>query len=335
MGAALTAALRRLSQEAGATLFMTLLAAFQTVLYRYSGQADLGLGAGIANRNRAEIEGLIGFFVNTLVLRSDLSGAPPFSTLLKRVRERGLPNLWVPDERDFYPVSELPLLGSGKLDLQRLKDLAPLMEAALRWLAEQTPGSAELLRLLDGTPVGCGQSTITAKRSGLFGYAGYGYEPAHSRYYWGVKLLLVVTADGTVTGFGLANPKLFGEREQTRQILTSQPANRPAAGTAVVTDKGLAGKDSEQVFTNLDLLLIRPARRDEKTPRPFPNWLRQRIEAIIWTLKRQLGLEDHGGRVPLGLWTRVVQRLLALNAVIWHNWNIGAPVKRSLIAYDH
>src|SRR5439155_6855227 len=179
------------------------------------------------------------------------------------------------------------------------------------------------------------QSKTTAQRSTLFGWAGYGYESAHSRWYWGVKLLLLTTADGTVTGFGLANPKLFGEREQTPQILTSQPANRPAAGTAVVTDKGLAGKDSGQVFTNLDLLLIRPARRDEKTPRPFPNWLRQRIEAIIWTLKHQLGLEDHGGRVPLGLWTRVVQRLLALNAVIWHNWNIGAPVKRSLIAYDH
>src|SRR5207245_11573489 len=70
-------------------------------------------------------------------------------------------------------------------------------------------------------------------------------------------------------------------------------------------------------------------------PRYFPNWLRQRVEAIIWTLKNQLGLERHGGRVPAGLWARVVQRLLALNAAIWHNWRIGAPVKRSLIAYDH
>jgi len=60
-----------------------------------------------------------------------------------------------------------------------------------------------------------------------------------------------------------------------------------------------------------------------------------RVEAIIWTLKNQLGLERHGGRVPAGLWARIVQRLLALNAAIWHNWQIGAPVKRSLIAYDH
>lgn len=81
----------------------------------------------------------------------------------------------------------------------------------------------------------------------------------------------------------------------------------------------------EQFFTDLDLTLIRPARRDERTPRPFPNWLRQRVEAIIWTPKNQLGLEHHGGRVPLGLWTRIVQHLLALNAAIWHNWNVGAP----------
>jgi hypothetical protein len=226
------------------------------------------------------------------------------------------------------------LLGQSEYN-ERLKDTAPLMEAALRWLAEHTPGSAELLRLMDGTPVGCGQSTITAKRSDLFGYAGYGYEPAHSRYYWGVKLMLITTADGTVTGFGLANPKLLGEREETRQLLTHQAANRPAPGTAVVTDKGLSGEETEQFFADLGLTLIRPARKDEKTPRPFPNWLRQRIEAIIWTLKHQLGLEDHSGRVPAGLWTRIVQRLLALNAAIWHNWTIGATVKRSLIAYDH
>ena len=226
------------------------------------------------------------------------------------------------------------LLGQSEYN-ERLKDAAPLMEAALRWLAEHTPGSAELLRLMDGTPVSCGQSKRTTQRSNLFGYAGYGYEPSHSRYYWGVKLMLIGTADGTITGFGLANPKLWGEREQTRQLLTHQAANRPAPGTAVVTDKGLAGQETEAFFADLELVLIRPARSDESQPRPFPNWLRQRVEAIIWTLKRQLGLEHHGGRGPAGLWARVVQRLLALNTAIWHNWTIGAPVKRSLIAYDH
>jgi hypothetical protein len=219
----------------------------------------------------------------------------------------------------------------------RLKAAAPLMEGALRWLAQATPGSAEMLRLMDATPVPCGQSAVTAKRSGLYGWAGYGYCPSHSRWYWGAKLLLICTCDGTVTGFGLANPKLFGEREEARQMLRDQPANRPAPGTAIVTDKGLSGEETEAFFASddLGLTLIRPARKDEKEPRYFPNWLRQRVEAIIWTLKNQLGLERHGGRVPAGLWARVVQRLLALNACIWHNWMIGAPVKRSLIAYDH
>jgi hypothetical protein len=92
-------------------------------------------------------------------------------------------------------------------------------------------------------------------------------------------------------------------------MLEDQPANRPAPGTAVVTDKGLSGEETEEFFAgdDLRLTLIRPARKDEKEPRYFPNWLRQ----------------------------RVVQRLLALNACIWHNWLIGVPVKRSLIAYDH
>ena len=218
---------------------------------------------------------------------------------------------------------------------ERLKAASALMEAALRWLAGQAPGTAEQLRLMDGTPVPCGQPVVTARRSNLFGYAGYGYCASHSRFYWGAKLMLIVTCDGTVTAFGLASPKLAGEREETWQMLAAQPANRPRPGTAIVADKGFSGDDFEELLAGLGLDLVRPARKDEKTPRYFPNWLRQRVEAIIWTLKSQLGPEHHGGRGPAGLWARVVQRLLALNAVIWHNWQIGAPVKRSLIAYDH
>ena len=83
-------ALKALSQREGVTLFMTLLAAFQTLLHRYTGQDDIIVGSATANRNRLEIEGLIGFFVNTLVLRTDLSGNPTFRELLKRVREVAL-----------------------------------------------------------------------------------------------------------------------------------------------------------------------------------------------------------------------------------------------------
>ncbi len=83
----LSSALHDLSRREGATLFMTLLTAFKVLLYRYNGQEDIVVGSLIANRNRAEIEGLIGFFVNTLVLRTDLSGSPGFRELLRRERE--------------------------------------------------------------------------------------------------------------------------------------------------------------------------------------------------------------------------------------------------------
>ena len=86
----LTTKLTQLSQQQGCTLFMTLLAAYDTLLYRYTGVADILIGSPIANRNRGEIEGLIGFFVNTLVMRTDLSGNPSFSELLTRVREMAL-----------------------------------------------------------------------------------------------------------------------------------------------------------------------------------------------------------------------------------------------------
>ena len=82
-----TMQLKELSRREGATLFMTLLAGFQILLGRYSGSEDLAIGTDIANRNRAETEGLIGFFVNQLVLRTDLSGEPDFRQLLGRVRE--------------------------------------------------------------------------------------------------------------------------------------------------------------------------------------------------------------------------------------------------------
>ncbi len=81
-----TGQLQQLGRQQDATLFMVLLAAFNILLSRYSGQDDLCVGTPIANRNRLEIEGLIGFFINTLVLRTDLSGNPTFMELLTRVK---------------------------------------------------------------------------------------------------------------------------------------------------------------------------------------------------------------------------------------------------------
>src|SRR5262249_37099336 len=86
----LSESLKELSQQEGSTLFMTLLAAFQVLLSRYSGQEDICVGSPIANRTRREIEPLIGFFVNTLVLRTKLGDNPSFKELLHRVKETAL-----------------------------------------------------------------------------------------------------------------------------------------------------------------------------------------------------------------------------------------------------
>ena len=95
----LTEGLRDLSRREGVTLFMTVLAAFQSLMYRYTGQDDIVVGVPIANRNRQELEGVIGFFVNTLVTRTDTSGNPVFRELLERVRKAAV---------DAYAHKDLP-----------------------------------------------------------------------------------------------------------------------------------------------------------------------------------------------------------------------------------
>ncbi|ELQ06746.1 non-ribosomal peptide synthetase PvdD, partial [Pseudomonas fluorescens BRIP34879] len=87
---ALVAGLKRLAQQEGVTPFMLLLASFQTLLYRYSGQSDIRIGVPVANRNRLETERLIGFFVNTQVLKADLDGQMSFAQLLQQTKARAL-----------------------------------------------------------------------------------------------------------------------------------------------------------------------------------------------------------------------------------------------------
>ncbi|GAX42390.1 amino acid adenylation domain-containing protein [Tolypothrix sp. NIES-4075] len=101
----LTVALRAISRQEGVTLFMTLLAAFQTLLYRYSGQEDIIVGSPIAGRNRTELKNLIGFFVNTLVLRTNLSGNPSFRELLAQVSQVAL-NAYTHQEMPFQKLVE-------------------------------------------------------------------------------------------------------------------------------------------------------------------------------------------------------------------------------------
>ena len=219
---------------------------------------------------------------------------------------------------------------------KRVKAAAPLVNQAVLVLAAQCPSWADQLRLFDATPVPCGTSRETVKRSALAGLAGYGFCASHSRWYWGLKLYLVTTAEGMPVAWCLATPAL-GEREVAVELLAhARDQQTLRAGMVVLTDKGLAGREMERYATEqAQVLLVRPDRRDE--PRRFGDLagVRQWIESVNDTLKGQLDLERHGARTPAGVYARVAQRLLALAAAIWHNWRINAPVKRSLIAYDH
>jgi hypothetical protein len=105
----------------------------------------------------------------------------------------------------------------------------------------------------------------------------------------------------------------------------------------VLADKGLSGAELERYCADqLGVLLVRPDRKDERQRR-YGNLagMRQWIKAVYDTCTDQLDIEGHGGRTLSGVYARLAQRLLALTAVIWHNWKINAHVKRSLVAYDH
>ncbi len=220
--------------------------------------------------------------------------------------------------------------GYGK----RLRAQGGLISAVITELARDVDSWHDLLRLVDSTPLPCGASRETVKRSDLAGHAGYGYCASHSRFFWGFRLYLICTAEGMPIIWGLAHPKL-GEREVTPALL-ERDHHLIATGQVIIGDKGFAGKEFEAfIHQELGAHLIRPDRKNE-TPR-FGKVARYRqwIEAIFDTLKGQLTLEDHGGRTLPGVYTRVAARLLAMAAAIWHNWKTGAPVKRSLIAYDH
>lgn len=224
--------------------------------------------------------------------------------------------------------------GYGK----RLRSAGPLIARVIRVLAENTPTSAPILRLIDSTPVPCGASRPTVQRSDLAGDAGYGYCASHSRFFWGMRLYLVATVEGMPLMWCLAHPKL-DERDVVAALLEVDH-HLITSGQVILADKGFAGRDFQAALDQLGVHLVRPARRNSRDPQPGPVEqqllrMRQWIEAIFDTLKGQLSLEQHGARRASGLYARVGQRLLALAAAIWHNTLTGAPTKRSLIAYDH
>ncbi|MEO1432874.1 MAG: amino acid adenylation domain-containing protein [Cyanobacteria bacterium J06633_8] len=204
--------LKSIAKAEEATLFMTLLAGFKVLLYRYTGQADIIIGSPIANRNRAELEGLIGFFVNTLVLRTDLNQNPTFESVLQRVRQV----TW-----DAYEHQDLPF---EKLveELHPERDLSynPLFQIKFR--LENPP--TEKIEIPGLTLSSLGQVNSTAKLD--------------------LSLDMYETPDGLVGGFEY-NKDLFAETTIKRMVghfctllegITNQP-NQPIGDLPLLTPR--------------------------------------------------------------------------------------------------
>ena len=220
---------------------------------------------------------------------------------------------------------------------KRLRAAADLLRRVIAVLASDTTFWTDDVWVADSTPVECGRSRETTKRSALAGWAAYGYCASHSRYFWGLRLHLVCTLHGLPVGFALAGAKA-DERQVLLGILGADPtlvATRP--GQTLIADKHYYGRQFEAALVACGVRLLRPARKGEpqRASTHLFRPLRQVIESINQTLKGQLDLEHHGGHTPAGVVVRVLQRILALTAAIWHNDHTGQPTARSLLAYDH
>lgn len=212
---------------------------------------------------------------------------------------------------------------------KRVRALAPQIVRVLGYLAYISPSWCDGLRLLDSTPVPCAASKQTVKRTDFAGHGSYGYCASHSRYFWGFRLYLLLAADGMPIAFELA-PANAPEREVAAEMLRRVELD----GYTILSDKGFAGEDFEALVRSLGAQLVRPDRKDEKPRFGKLGGARQWVESIIDQLKDQLSLERHGAHKMPGLIARIAQRILALAAAIWFNWQTGQP-GRSLIAYDH
>ncbi|HET7230272.1 MAG TPA: amino acid adenylation domain-containing protein, partial [Longimicrobium sp.] len=196
-------AARALAKREGATLFMVLLAAFQAVLHRWSGEEDIVVGTPIANRTRPELERLIGFFDNTLALRTDLSGDPAFAALLRRVRETTL---------EAYAHQDLPF--------EKLVD-----ELKTERSLSHTP-VFQVMFTLQNTPTGGGVEL------GGVEIRGRAAETGTSRF--DLTLILTETEDGALAGWAEYATALFDAATIERMTahldaLLRQAAERPEA----------------------------------------------------------------------------------------------------------
>lgn len=240
----------------------------------------------------------------------------------------------IPSDRRFLAVARgrlghlFPRLPAQSGYFKRRRELRETIDWLTGVFAERSPGYYDDLLLLDSTPVECGRSLETVRRSGLGECCGYGWSRSHSRFFWGMRLHLVCALDGTPR-----RAELRAADQKEREVALELLPRCLRGGEIVVCDKGYAGRDFERSVAELGGRVVRPRRLDEPAgSRPHLGRIRQRIESVFQTFKDLLSLERHGARTPEGLRARIGVRLLVLAASVWLNHLLGRPT-RSLVAF--
>lgn len=240
----------------------------------------------------------------------------------------------IPSDRRFLRAAKrqlghlFPCLPTQDALHKRRARLAETIEWLVGVFAQRSPGYRDDLVLLDSTPVECGRSLETTRRSALQEIAGYGYCRSHSRYFWGMRLHLACSPAGTPRAAALVSADR-PEREVALRLLPQALRG----GETVVCDKGYAGREFASQVAALGARVVRPARRNESAhPHVHLAPIRQRIESVFCTCKDLLSLERHGARTPRNLFARIATRLLALAACICLNHELGRP-SRAIVDY--
>ncbi|SRR6266542_881619 len=211
---------------------------------------------------------------------------------------------------------------------RRLRRLVPQITAVQVAVAELVAEGE--IRLADGTLISCANYPGCGSKSHFAGAASYGYSPSHSRFVWGMRLVLVSDLKGVPVGYDLVGPKTGEERESVIELACGQ------AGSILFCDKGLWGRELRSTLELIDVRLITPERhRLGKRPPAEVEKARIRlvIESVFANLKRQMRLGDHLAKTVAGLVQRIAQRLLALTLGIYCNLLAGRSA-RALVAYD-
>jgi transposase len=235
----------------------------------------------------------------------------------------------IPSDREFLAVAAkrlghlFPKLPAQPGYWKRRRRATETIDWLIGMFAHDCPGFFDDLVLIDSTPVECGRSVDTSRRSALGPACAHHYSRSHSRWFWGMRLHLLAAPDGTPRAAILASAD-----EKERDVALRLLERGLHGGELVIADKGYAGKDFETTVTErFGATILRPRRQDEPGRGPHLAPIRQCIESIFWTLKDRLGLERHHARTLHGIRARIAAKLLALAAGVWMNHYLGRPTR--------